>query len=336
MSSILLRAGDMFDDPADMIVLPCSTAGTVTSFVRARLARYRLPDPGPMNPGAVAVLPFEGGENIAQYVAFAASVEGNHSSPDIIRQIAARLGEITRELPAIRRVSVPLLGAGAGGLTPRQAVDALRAGFRSAADRDATLVVSVLEERVLYSLQEEASPTEYRRARRHASEEAAASAPPLRVFVSYSHTSPEHAGWVESFSTALRANGIDARLDKWHLRPGMDLPQFMANELSLSDRVILVCDERYAAKADGRVGGVGWETMLIQGDMYRLPPESRKYIAVVRSAEVDNGLPMYLRSKFVVHWPGDVNDTVLREKLLRELYDRVAVPPIGAPPAFAI
>src|SRR6185369_11357389 len=63
---------------------------------------------------------------------------------------------------------------------------------------------------------------------------------PLRVFVSYSHSTPEHADWVKDLGTFLRSNGIDARMDIWHLRRGMDLAQFMTNELALADKVILV------------------------------------------------------------------------------------------------
>jgi hypothetical protein len=55
----------------------------------------------------------------------------------------------------------------------------------------------------------------------------------------------------------------------------MDLPQFISNELTLADRVVLVSDEKYAEKADGRVGGVGWETMIVQGDIARLAPKAR-------------------------------------------------------------
>jgi hypothetical protein len=35
--------GDMFSGPADLIVMPCSTAGSVTSFVRDRMQRLALP-----------------------------------------------------------------------------------------------------------------------------------------------------------------------------------------------------------------------------------------------------------------------------------------------------
>jgi hypothetical protein len=54
----------------------------------------------------------------------------------------------------------------------------------------------------------------------------------------------------------------------------MDLQQWMCNELSMARKVVVVCDESYKQKADGRLGGVGWETMIIQGDIANLPPDS--------------------------------------------------------------
>jgi TIR domain len=159
-------------------------------------------------------------------------------------------------------------------------------------------------------------------------------AQPIRVFISYSHTSPQHEKWVESLATFLRNNGVDARLDVWHLRYGMDLAQFMTNELNLADRVIIVSDERYAEKADGRVGGVGWETMIVQGHLSRLPPDSTKYLVIVRSADLDPGLPSYLKTKFVIHWPDATNSEPHRQTLLRELYEIIKIPPLGPRPVF--
>jgi TIR domain len=138
--------------------------------------------------------------------------------------------------------------------------------------------------------------------------------------------SPEHEQWVEGLYTFLRQHGIDARLDVWHLRHGMVLPQFMTNELSLADRVLLISDERYADKADGRAGGVGWETMIVQADILNLPPDSIKYLVIVRTAAVESGLPKYLKAKFVIHWPDSYVEERNRQTLLRELYDRVAPP----------
>jgi hypothetical protein len=89
----------------------------------------------------------------------------------------------------------------------------------------------------------------------------------------------------------------------------MHVVQWMRNEQDLADRVILVCDEQYAARADRRHGGVGWETMIVQGDMYadmycdRPEDVPAKYIPVVRSPDRGAGPPAYLRTRLVLHCP---------------------------------
>lgn len=330
MASVQLKFGDMFDGPSDLIVLPCSTAGTITSLVRERLIHHRIPYPAPgMKLGDVSVLPFEGGENIAQFVAYAASVDGDRSTPTAIQHIGAQLGIATRERPTIRRVAAPLLGAGAGRLQSEVVIDELTKGFKREGGTEAQLVLHVLDENVFIRASSRSAQN-----RKLPADETTTKHDAIRVFISYCHTSSEHEKWVESLGTFLRENGIDARLDVWHLRRGMDLPQFMTNELALAERVVLVSDERYAEKADGRVGGVGWETMIVQGDMAKLSPDSTKYLVLVRSQKIDEGLPKYLKTKFVIHWPDGITHRSNRELLLRELYDAVRVPEIGARPIY--
>ena len=284
-----------------------------------------------MKLGDVSIMPFEGGENIAQFVAYAASVEPQRSttasSTAAIRRIGEQLGAATINQSTIRLVSAPLLGTGAGKLMPKTVVESLSSGFKSRAHREARMAIHVLDEAVFERLS---------RSGRTASTAPDDTKPEkaLRVFISYSHTSEEHERWVESLGTFLRESGIEARLDVWHLRRGMDLPQFMTNELAIAERVILVSDEKYAEKADGRVGGVGWETMIVQGDIAQLPPESTKYLVIVRSKEVGDGLPRYLKTKFVIHWPKKTVDERNRQLLLRELYNIVVVPPLGRKPVF--
>lgn len=282
-----------------------------------------------MTLGDVSVMPFQGGENIAQFVAFAASVAGSSSSKVAIRRIGEQLGAATHQNSTIRLVSAPLLGAGAGGLGSENVVEALSDGFKSAAHGDARLVIHVLHADG-FSRLAKSSVSNTPNTRQQAQQPASA----IRVFVSYSHTSPDHEQWVEQLSTFLRENGIDARLDIWNLRHGMDLPQFMTNELALAERVILISDERYAEKADGRVGGVGWETMIVQGDIASQPPDSTKYLVIVRSKDIESGLPRYLKTKFVIHWSEDTPNERNRQILLRELYDQVKAPPIGQRPVF--
>ena len=74
---------------------------------------------------------------------------------------------------------------------------------------------------------------------------------PPRVFISYSHDSAEHKEWVLKFATTLRQRGVDAVLDQWDLKPGFDLPHFMETELASCDYAVMVCSERYVAKANG-------------------------------------------------------------------------------------
>ncbi|HEX8733845.1 MAG TPA: toll/interleukin-1 receptor domain-containing protein [Pyrinomonadaceae bacterium] len=329
MAIVQLKLGDMFDGPSDLIVLPCSISGTITEFVRKSLIHHRIPYPeSGMKLGDVSVMPFQGGENIAQFVAYAASVAYNNSSIDAVRRIGEQLGEATNQNPTIRLVSAPLLGAGAGGLKSEEVVESLTKGFKSTAHRDARLVIHVRHQNVFSYLSMSSVPSipEQKQAPEPVS--------PLRVFISYSHTSAEHEQWVEKLGIFLRESGIDARLDIWNLRHGMDLPQFMTNELALAERVILISDEKYAEKADGRVGGVGWETMIVQGDIANQPPDSTKYLVIVRSKNIEEGLPRYLKTRFVIHWSEDTYDGKNKDILLRELYDQVKAPPLGQKPVF--
>lgn len=309
-ATIKLRLGNIFDGPCDLIVLPCSTSGTVTGFVARSLAHYSLPHPREgMSLGEVEILPFEGGENLAQYVAFAASVHHSTSSLAAVEAIGRALGEFTARDATARVVSAPLLGAGAGGLQSEKVVAALRAGFSGAADASATLNISVLHREL------------YDRLRGNRPRIIGQSRAPVRVFISHTSASNEAAEWVKQLALFLIDHGVQARLDRFHLRRGMDLPQWMCNELSLADKAIIVCDDAYKKKADGRLGGVGWETMIIQGDMANLPPNSTKYQIVVRTEEIADGIPLYLKTKYAFHArPSDASQA-FREELLRELLD---------------
>lgn len=82
------------------------------------------------------------------------------------------------------------------------------------------------------------------------------------------------------------------------------------------------------------MGGVGWETMIVQGDIAQQPPDSTKYVVIVRSAKVNDGLPRYLKTKFVIHWPHGARDSGNKDTLLCELYNVIEIPPLGPRPVF--
>ena len=89
-ATVKVRLGDLFDGPSDLVVLPCSTGGSVTGFVARSLSNHSIPHPqGRMKLGDVEIMPFEGGEDIAQFVAFAASVKSYTSSPHAVQSIGA-------------------------------------------------------------------------------------------------------------------------------------------------------------------------------------------------------------------------------------------------------
>ena len=89
----------------------------------------------------------------------------------------------------------------------------------------------------------------------------------------------------------------------------------------------------YAQKADNRNGGVGWETMIIQGDMLS-KQQQNKYLAILRDPNIDQSLPIYVKSKYALNW---AKETVTEEdykELLFNLFDCDIEPPIGEIPEF--
>jgi hypothetical protein len=309
--SVRIKLGNLFDGASDLIVLPCSTSGSITGFVARSLNRYDIPHPAAgMKIGQVEIFPFEGGENIAQFVAFATSVEAMTSSEKAIERIGFSLGEFTKKEPSVRIISAPLLGAGSGGLRSESVVSALTKGFYNSAHENASLLIYVLHQDVFTRLRSIRRTTVGGKPNRV-----------LRVFISHTSNTNESVEWVKNLALFLIDNGIQARLDRFHLRRGMDLPQWMCNELSLAQKVIVVCDETYKLKADGRLGGVGWETMIIQGDVSNLPPDSTKYQVIVRTENIQDGIPLYLRTKYAYHAPPTDKNNSFQDELLRELLD---------------
>ncbi len=154
-----------------------------------------------------------------------------------------------------------------------------------------------------------------------------------RVFISYTSADYNNRKWVQRLADKLRASGVNARVDIYHLKPGDDLPQWMTNELILAEKVILVCDKFYADKADHKRGGVGWETMIIQGDMMAHLEQS-KYVAIARGHDVDQNLPIYVKSRYALDWSDDDSMDKEFDKLLLYLFDCELEPPIGKIPEF--
>jgi TIR domain len=336
-AKIELVKGNMFDGPSDLIVIPCSTVPTITWFVADHLRSFDIPDPeNEMQPGDVIFTDLRRANNIAQFAAYVASVSPSIKTPSsVVKQIGQRLGSFAADNVWISQISCPLLGTGAGRMEPTEAARALSSGYLETAPDRALLRLFVMEDAAYVRIRELLASQLDRVMHGETNIRTVDVADrPLRVFVSYTKSTNEHQDWVKTMAASLRAAGVDARLDVWHLRPGMDVAQWMCNELDMADRVLLVCDELYAQKADGRHGGVGWEIRIIQGDLLQSQARNPdKFVPVVVTENVIDGMPSFIKTVYCLHWPPSRRgDASLQEELVRIIYRaQEQAPPLGRP-----
>lgn len=260
----------------------------------------------------------------AVVLGYAATVndETHSTEASALKKIAKKLSTYCRK-NNLSLVNLPLLGTGAGGMNPLASFEALREVLEKDSVTTYVIYCFTAETFEMLSAQAEAEIN------------AGENESHPRVFISYAGYDKANTRWVQTLAAELRKCGIDARLDQFHLKPGHDLPQWMANEVIMAEKVILVCDTHYMEKANYRKGGVGWETMLIQGDMLAQGDGRAKYIAIIRENEVDKALPIYLRSKYAFNWgkKEQIDPDELKE-LVMLLYDRNDLPPIGRVPVW--
>jgi hypothetical protein len=159
-----------------------------------------------------------------------------------------------------------------------------------------------------------------------------------RVFVSYSWESEDHRSWVRALAQELVSNGIDVRLDQWHVRAGDSLTQFMELEVTQSDFVVVVCTPAYARKANARTGGVGYEQQIVSGQLLANTPR-RKFIPILRSGNLENGNDCAVPASFLgiltIDFRSDANFQQSFEELVRTILGRprLVPPPLGVTPA---
>lgn len=160
-----------------------------------------------------------------------------------------------------------------------------------------------------------------------------------KLFISYSWSSQAHEQWVINLATELTESGVHVILDKWDLKEGNDSVAFM--ERMVTDpkitKVVIICDEVYASKADGRNGGVGTETQIISREVYENQDQG-KFVAVIAEKDMQGKayLPTYYKSRIYIDLsePDKFNENF--EQLLRWIYDKPLHerPALGKRPSF--
>jgi hypothetical protein len=160
-----------------------------------------------------------------------------------------------------------------------------------------------------------------------------------RVFISYSWSSSGHQARIRQWAEQLVSDGIDVVLDVWDLKEGDDKYVFMEKMVTDDSvtHVLVFSDSEYAAKADGRIAGVGTESQIISREVYTRVQHS-KFIPIVCECD-DLGepcLPTFLKSRIWIDFssPEAANDKW--EQLVRVLYGKPAheKPALGKPPSY--
>lgn len=140
-------------------------------------------------------------------------------------------------------------------------------------------------------------------------------------------------------ASELRESGVDVILDKWDLKEGHDAVAFMEKMVTDPDikKVAIICDEKYAAKADGRAGGVGTETQIISREVYENQAQE-KFVAVVCGKDESGKayLPTYYKSRIYIDLSEADRYADNFERLLRWIFDKplYVKPELGNKPSF--
>lgn len=154
-----------------------------------------------------------------------------------------------------------------------------------------------------------------------------------RIFISYTHDTPDHKAWVLKLSTDLRTYGIDVILDHWDLSLGQDIAAFMEKGIRDSDRVVVVCSENYVRKTEAGQGGAGYERLIVTAEVVSTI-STKKFIPVIRNNHLEIKVPRYLGPRLYADFNSDESYNSSLEQLAREILNLPSStkPPLGQAP----
>lgn len=156
------------------------------------------------------------------------------------------------------------------------------------------------------------------------------------VFISYSWDDEPHKDWVLNLANRLCSDGIDVILDRFHLKPGKNLPHFVEQSIKKAERIIIVFTPNYKLKADKRAGGVGYEYSIMNADLYNNQTDNEKVIPVLRAGSKEESIPEFMQQFIHIDTRNEENIENSYVDLLREIYNEPAIkkPKLGVRPTF--
>ena len=122
---------------------------------------------------------------------------------------------------------------------------------------------------------------------------------PIKVFITYAWEDDNHNNWVRQLGDELLTNGVEAIIDQYDLDLGERIPKFMEQSITGAVYVLVICTPKYKYKADERLGGVGYESDLIAGELCAKANE-RKYIPILRRGTLNDAIPKFLLGRNAV------------------------------------
>jgi hypothetical protein len=134
-----------------------------------------------------------------------------------------------------------------------------------------------------------------------------------RVFISYSHDSPEHRQRVLALAERLRKDGVDAQLDRYVAgTPKEGWPRWMLDKLDWADFVLVVCTEAYYKRFRGhgepdKGKGGDWEGNLITSEIYNNKSKTAKFVPIFFDSKDGRFIPEPLRDN-TTHYLLDSED----------------------------
>jgi len=157
---------------------------------------------------------------------------------------------------------------------------------------------------------------------------------PARVFISYSHDSPEHKDRVLTLCDRLRGDGIDAWIDQYEISPPEGWPRWCAAQVREAEFVLVVCSEIYerrfrGVEESGNGLGVAWEGYVVAQELYDAGSRNTKFVPLLFPGANPGHIPEVLRgaTRYVID-----SSSVGYWSLYRHLTDQPGTipPPVGA------
>ena len=149
-----------------------------------------------------------------------------------------------------------------------------------------------------------------------------------KVFISYSHDSPEHMQWVSELATRLRRDGVNIILDQWALGTDDDVTQFMKHGIKNSDRILVICTDSYVRKANTGKVGIGDDESIIVTRRIVEDKGINKFIPIIRQTEWEDETPTFLSERVYIDF---TDDNQFDAKFNELLHERLLVPSLQRP-----